>query len=144
MIQKWPPNGAQLAPKFHLNPEKLIWEASGIGPNTGPEKMQKICRFGDPWILKNWAPAAAGAQFSKFQRDPINDQKCPQKVTPGASFWEPVGPHVVKNAFQKNLPKNDQKKLQKMVPKKWVSFVKGGPNFAKFWHWTPLGPHFAN
>ena len=30
-----------MPPKFHLNPEKLIWEASGIGFNTGPEKNAK-------------------------------------------------------------------------------------------------------
>ena len=30
-----------MAPKFHLNPENLIWEASGIASNTGPEKSSK-------------------------------------------------------------------------------------------------------
>ena len=59
-----------MAPKFRLNPEKLIWEASGIGPNTGPEKNAKNMPVWGPLDPQKLSSRCSGSSIFKVPEGP--------------------------------------------------------------------------
>ncbi len=76
----------------------MIWEASSRGPGREQENGYTNKPVWGPWkpqILSS----AAKAQCSIFQMGLKDSSKLPSKVTPGDSFWEPLGPNVAKNAI---------------------------------------------
>ena len=144
MSQTYPKNGAQLAPKIDLNQNKIdLGSLLGRSQYRTEKKFQtySIWEPLEPWILSS---LCSESSIFDFPEGPKKYQNWHSKVTPGASFWEPLEPNVAKNAFPKGFPKNDQKTSSKHDPTKIFCWGIGVPISLNFGTGPHLDPQFAN